>query len=104
MLDAKYRPLKDYVARRGGNRLAFHGKLRDQLVEMAVEDFPFDADAITGPQVLAARLKRRAREKYGSVMMLVLASILANLIAKLVWEWWQKRHAHRVLMYGWAGR
>lgn len=38
MLDATYRPLKDYVARRGGLRLAMHERLRDQLVEAAVAD------------------------------------------------------------------
>lgn len=99
MLDAKYRPLKDYVSRRGGTRLAIHGRLRDQLVEMAVEDFPFDAP---GPEVLAARLKVKAREQYGSVMLILLVSVISNLVAKLVWEWWQKRHAHQVLMRGWC--
>jgi hypothetical protein len=99
--DEKYRPLKDYVRKRGGPRLAFHGRLRDQLVEMAVEDFPVSADDETGPEVLAARLRLRAREKYGSVMLLILVSIFSNLVARYVWEWWKRRHPHQVLMRGW---
>jgi len=99
--DEKYRPLKEYVRKRGGARLAFHGRLRDQLIEMAVEDFPVNADDITGPEVLAARLRIRAREKYGSVMLMLLISVISNLIAKYVWEWWKKRHSHQVLIRGW---
>jgi hypothetical protein len=101
MPDANYKALKDFVARSGGVRLAMHGQLRDQLVEMAVEEFPFDAPDERRVEVLAARLRIRARERYGSVVIMLLVSVLANLIAKLVIEWWKKHHSHKVLMYGW---
>lgn len=97
----KYGSLKDYVARRGGLRLAIHGGLRDQLVEMAVEDYPLDAPEDRAEEVLAARLRQRCRQKYGSVMLMLLISVLANLVARAVWEWWKNRHANRVLMAGW---
>ena len=82
-------------------RLAIHGDLRDQLVEMAVQEFPFDAPDDKKAEVLAARLKRRAREQYGSVIAMILIGILVNLITKAIIEWWKKNHSHRVLMYGW---
>lgn len=97
----KYKPLKDYVAKRGGARLGFHPRLRDNLVELAVEDFPIDADDVHGADVLAARLRLKAREKYGSIMLMLLISVLSNLIARYVWEWWKKRHSHQVLIRGW---
>lgn len=98
---ADYKTLKDYVSRAGGMRLAMHGTLRDQLVEMAVEEFPFDAPDEKRVEVLAARLRVRARERYGSVIAMILVSVIANLIAKLIVEWWRKHHSHKVLMYGW---
>lgn len=101
MPDADYKTLKDYVSRTGGMRMSMHGQLRDQLVEMAVEEFPFDAPDDRRVEVLAARLRVRARERYGSVVVMILVSVLANLIAKLIVEWWKKHHSHKVLMYGW---
>lgn len=101
MPDANYKTLKDYVSRAGGMRLAMHGTLRDQLVEIAVEEFPFDAPDDRRVEVLANRLRVRAREKYGSFVVMMIVSVLANLIAKMIVEWWRKHHSHKVLMYGW---
>lgn len=97
----KYASLKEHVARVGGLRLAIHGGLRDQLVEMAVEDYPLDAPPERMEEVLRARLRLRCRQKYGSVIALLLISVIANLVARAVWEWWRNRHVHRVLMTGW---
>ena len=96
-----HKPLKEYVARAGGMRLSMHQTLRDQLVDMAVEEFPFDAPDDKRAEVLAARLRVRARDKYGSILAMILVSVLANLIAKLIVEWWRKHHANKVLMYAW---
>lgn len=100
----RYRPLKDYVAREGGIRLAMHGSLRDQLVEMAVEEFPADAPPDKVEEVLAARLRLRVKEKYGSVILAILIQVAVNLVVKLVVEWWRKRHPHKVLMEGWRAQ
>ena len=100
MSDA-YDSLKKYVSRAGGIRLSTHPALRDQLVEWAVEEFPADAPPERMEEVLAARLRLRARDKYGSVIAAILISILAQLIVKAIVAWWNKRHAHRVLMVGW---
>ena len=96
-----YEPLKKFVARAGGIRLSMHPALRDQLVEWAVEDFPADAPPERMQEVLSARLRLRARDKYGSVIAAILISILAQLIVKAIVAWWNKRHAHQVLMVGW---
>lgn len=96
-----HKPLKEYVARAGGMRLSMHQTLRDQLVDMAVAEFPFDAPDDRRVEVLAARLRVRAREKYGSILAMILVSVLANLIARLIVEWWRKHHSNRVLMYAW---
>jgi hypothetical protein len=35
------------------------------------------------------------------VIAAILISVLAQLIVKAIIAWWQKRHAHQVLMVGW---
>ena len=103
MPDAIYSPLRRYVSEVGGMKANLHPRLRDQLVDWAVEEFPIHASDDRGAQVLAARLRIRLRKhgQYESLLAVALVSILANLIAKLVWEWWNKRQSHRVLMVGW---
>jgi len=96
-----YASLKEYVARQGGTRLCLHGKLRDSLVDIAVAEFPDDAPEDRMAEVLAARVKIRAREKYGSVIAMILIGVLVNLITKLVVEWWRNRKSHRVVMKAW---
>lgn len=97
----KYESLKTYVRRAGGIRLSTHPALRDKLVEWAVEEFPTDATPDRMEEVLTARLRLRVRDQYGSVIAAILISVLAQLIVKAIIAWWQKRHAHQVLMVGW---
>ena len=100
-MPAKYESLKKYVARAGGIRLSTHPALRDRLVEWAVEEFPADAPPDRMEEVLAARLRIRARDQYGSVIAAILISVLAQLIVKAIVEWWKRRQAHQVLVIGW---
>jgi hypothetical protein len=44
----------------------------------------------------------RLRERYGSVVAVFLLSALANLIIRLVIDWWLENEAHRVMLAGWA--
>ena len=99
-----YNPLKMFVAKRGGFRLAAHGPLRDRIVDMCVEEFPVTGDRDKTLEVLQARVRLRIKKEYGSVVAMILISVLANLIARLVWEWWMSRDSHRVLMAGWTRR
>lgn len=97
----KFRPLKDFVARRGGLRLSLHGRLRDQIVEAIVEEWPESCEPSQVEQVVKARMKVRLRKQYSSVIGVLLLSALVNIIVKLVVEWWLDRNSHRVLMHGW---
>jgi hypothetical protein len=96
-----YSPLKEFVSRKGGTRLYMHGKLVDSLVDIAVREFPADAPSDRMAEVLAARMKIKAREKYGSIIAMLVVGILINVISKLIVEWWNNRKSHRVLMQGW---
>lgn len=96
-----YAPLKAYVSKRGGLRLAAHGKLRDRLVDMAIEEWPDTCDSSMLCDVLKARMRIRVRKEYGSILAMFVISVLVNAIAKIVVEWWFSRDSHRVLMMGW---
>jgi hypothetical protein len=78
-----------------------HPRLRDRIVEIAVEEFPADAEPVHVEEVLQARVRRRVRQTYGSVLATVLIGVLVNIIVKLIVEWWFARVSHRVLMQGW---
>ena len=101
---SNYSPLRNWVAQQGGMRLAANPRVRERLVDWAVEEFPVDADPDRGQEVLAARLRLRIRKQHGSLIAMALLSIFANIVARLVWEWWSNRHSHRVLMQGWHSR
>ena len=100
--DAVYRPLKAFIAKRGGVRLAMHGPLRDSIVEMIVEEWPAGCPSDRLEEVVKARVSVRLRKKYGSVVAMFLLSMLAQAIIKLVIEWWFARESHRVLLVGWS--
>lgn len=96
-----YEPLRRFVRDRCGPRLAMHGGLRDQIVEWAVADFPVEADDDEKTEILRSRLHARAKEKYGSIIAMLIIGVLVNLITKAIMEWWKKHHSHQVLMAGW---
>ena len=102
MHDASYRPLKEFVARRGGFRLAMHGGLRDSIVEQIVADWPTGCPIEQVEEVVRARIRLKARKRYGSVLGMIVLSAFINVIVRLVMEWWFERNSHRVLMAGWA--
>jgi len=99
-----YSALKRVVAQRGGIRLAIHGGLRDQIVDMIVLEWPDDCDEDKIAEVLRARCAIRIQKKYGSVIAMFLIGVLANFIIKIVIEWWKNRRSNKVLMAGWSTR
>jgi hypothetical protein len=101
MAAEKYRSLKDFVESRCGARGGFHRGIRNRLTEIAVEEFPSDAADDKCLEVLEARMRVRIRQEYGSIVAMLLISVIANLIARAVWEWWKKNRSHRVTMSGW---
>ena len=100
--DSIYRPLKAFVAKRGGVRLAMHGGLRDRIVETIVEEWPSGCPADRLEEVVKARVSVRLRQRYGSVVAMFLLSMLVNAVVKIIIEWWFARESHRVLMVGWS--
>jgi hypothetical protein len=98
----RYGPLKSFVLRKGSMRLALHGFLRDRLIEQIVQDWPVGCPPNRLEEVVRARMTVRLREKYGSVLAVFLLSTIANLVIRLVIEWWFASEANRVVMAGWA--
>lgn len=103
MAAEKLGPLKSYVLRRAPVRLSMHGRLRDSLVEMVVEEWPVGCRPDRIEEVLKARVAVRLRERYGSVIAIFIVSALANVIVKLIIEWWFSRAENRTLMAEWIG-
>lgn len=97
----QYGPLKRFVAKRGGYRVSMHPRLRDRIVEIAVEEFPSDCEPVHVEDVLEARVRRRVRQKYGSILASILIGVLVSVIVRLIVEWWFSHMSHRVLMQGW---
>ena len=102
--NVSYSPLKKYVCREGGVRLSMHGPLRDKFVEWAVEEFPVDAPEDKVAEVLTARLRIRAREKYGSVLLAIVMGVVIQLVVNAIVRWIESRRANRALMIAWATR
>lgn len=99
----RYQPLKRFVAAKGGVRLGLHQTLRDQIVAIAVEEFPFDCPDEQKAEVLAARIRIRARKdkKHGSILLAIAIGVLCNLICRIIVEWWKRNHTNQALMRGW---
>jgi hypothetical protein len=94
------KPLKSWVSKRGGIRLASHSKLRDQLVDWAIESWPAGDDRLE--ETLKARLAIRTKEKYGSVLAAFLIPVFVNVIVHLIVKWWESRRENRLLMEQWV--
>ena len=101
MAAEKLSTLKAYVLRRAPVRLSMHGRLRDSLVEMVVEEWPVGCQPDRIEEVIKARVAVRLREQYGSVIAIFVISALANVIIKIIVEWWFSRAENRTLMAEW---
>lgn len=97
-----YEPLKKYVRREGGMRLSMHGPVRDKLVEWAVEEFPADAPDEKLAEVLTARLRVRARQKYGSILLAIALGVLIQLVVNAIVRWIESRRSNRAAIAEWS--
>ncbi|NBT14411.1 MAG: hypothetical protein EBS56_12665 [Planctomycetia bacterium] len=102
MAGEKYHTLKSFIARKADMRLAMHGRLRDLLTDIIVEEWPVGCKPEHLEQVLRAKVCLRVRKSYGSVVGMFLISVMVNALVRIVVEWWFAREAHRVLMVGWS--
>jgi hypothetical protein len=97
----RYGSLKDYVRTRSGARGAANPRLRDRLVEIAVEEFPVNATDDEQLPALRGRMRARVKQEYGSILATILIGVLVNLIVRLVVGWWHERRKNRTLMFAW---
>lgn len=99
-MSSRYRPLNEYAAPRF--RLAPQG-LRDELIAMAVDEFPDMPRASRDELVLALResMARTVRRRYGSLLATFLISFIVNTIARIVVDWWFDYDGHKTLMKCW---
>ena len=99
-MSSRYRPLNDYAAPRF--RLAPKG-LRDELIAMAVDEFPDMPRASRDEIVLALResMARSVKRRYGSLLASFLISFIINTIVRIVVDWWFDDEGHKTLMRHW---
>ena len=96
-----YAALKRHVERAGGIRLAMHGGLRDQMVDLAVFWFPVDCDPAWMEEVLEARLALAVRARRPGWSGILLVALIARPVCRIVTEWYLEKSSHQTLMRGW---
>jgi hypothetical protein len=97
----RYGSLKDYVSTRAGARGRANGRLRDRLVEIAVEEFPVDATDDEQLPALRGRMKARVKQEYGFILSSIIIGVLIQFLAQLVIDWWRERRKNKTLMVAW---
>lgn len=97
----RYGRLRDWVSTRGGWRMRVHPQGRDQLIAWAVEEWPADCPPERLEEVLHARLSRRCRDRYGSVVASLLISLVLPVVIRLIVDWWLSRRENKALMEWW---
>lgn len=99
-----YPSLKKRVEKAGGLRLAAHGSLRDQIVDLAVLEWPADCPADRLFEVLHARVSRRVRQGRSRMAGMFLSALMVKPVARICVEWYLEKPSHRVLMEGWRAK
>jgi len=98
-----YRSLTDYCEAHSRS-LWRPRRVRDRIIAGIVADWP---DGVTDTaqieQVLLDRGRQRARQEYGSVLLLILGPLIAELI-KLAIKWWLENRDHRRLLGEWHAK
>ena len=93
----RYAPLKKFVAKRGGVRLAVRPKIRDELVEFCVDNWPDD----NSEKTMRVKAGNFLRQKYGSILASILIALLVRVIVTLIIEWWTSREENRAAWRVW---
>lgn len=99
-MSSRYRPLNEYAAPRF--RLAPQG-LRDELIAMAVDEFP-DMPRASRDEIVSAlqeNMRRTVKRRYGSLLATFLIGLVINVIARIVVDWWFDHDGHKTLMKCW---
>lgn len=94
-----YPELRDYAIEHGGIRQRVNPRLRDQIIEWIVADWPVgsreDELAPTLMTKVAARLKS---QQYSSVLLTFILYVVASQLIKIAIEWVLERLQNRELM------
>lgn len=99
-----YSSLKKRVRQAGGLRLAAHGSMRDQIVDLVVLEWPADCQHDKLLEVLHARVSRRVRRGRTRMMGMFLSVMMVKPVSRICVEWYLERQSHRVLMEGWRAK
>lgn len=99
-----YGTLKKHVSRVGGIRLAAHGGLRDQIVDLCVIWFPVDCDQNWLEEVLAARVTLAIRTRRPGKTGHAMIALVARPVCRIVAEWYLQKSSHQTLMRGWHAK
>ena len=97
--DQGYGSLDAYVVRHGGPLVFSAGVTRRRrMLRMIIEEWPPVCPADRVPKVLSQRVNTRIKQEYGSVVLIILAQMLASMLVKLVIEWWLANHDNATAM------
>jgi|AACY02.2.fsa_nt_gi hypothetical protein len=94
-----YPELRDYAIEEGGIRQRVNPRLRDQIIEWIVADWPVGAREDQYPEILMMSVARRLKaQKYGSVLLTFILYVVASQLIQIAIEWVLERLANRELM------
>jgi hypothetical protein len=94
-----YPELRDYAIEQGGIRQRVNPRLRDQIIEWIVADWPVGSREDELAEILMTRVARRLKaQKYGSVLLTFILYIVASQLIKIAIEWVLERLQNRKLM------
>jgi hypothetical protein len=86
--------LKDRIAAGRKSR-----KTSDEIVEMIVLDWPGDVPDLRSQ--ISSRLKVRMKQKYGSVLAMLLFYAVAQFAIRAIIDWWFESRRNRESMSEW---
>lgn len=99
-----YKSLKKRVADAGGIRLAAHGSLRDQVVDLVVSEWPKNCPDGQLSEVLLARVSLISKKGHTKAYSAMLRRLILRPIVLLCVEWFLEKPSHRLLMEGWNAK
>lgn len=96
-----YEPLKAAVEQAGGIRLAMHGGLRDQVVDMAVLHWPRRCEDERLEEVLAARVAIAIRAMRPGWQGVLVTALVGVPVCRMVVDWTRAKRSNERMMQEW---
>ncbi|MGA0207389.1 MAG: hypothetical protein ACO3LT_06325 [Ilumatobacteraceae bacterium] len=96
----QYPSLTQFCEQRSRQKI-FPRRFRERVIATIVADWP---EGVTDTTYIEETLRHRCRaavkQEYGSIVLLILGPLIAELI-KLAIQWWLAHRAHRIVMEAW---